>query len=114
MHAGVITRRVTHVPLRMITNSEIRRGTFDRLFKLGTINIQTAGINEYTGATESLVGLRNFKEIHDRLTSSIKLPRSSSVQTSVLSPSIEPGLLKILIEEMKKIRILFEDPEHQE
>ena len=113
MHAGVITRRATHVPFRMITNLEIRRGPFDRLFKLGTINIQTAGSIEYTVATENLVGLRNFKEIYDHLTSAIKRTLTCSHQKVEYPIPIDHEMLKSLLEEMKKIRILLEVPEHQ-
>jgi len=113
MHAGVITRRVTHVPLRMITNLEIRRDPFDRLFKLGTINIQTAGSNEYTGAIESLVGLRNFKEIYDRLTSAIKRTLTCSHQKVEDPIPIDDEMLKSLLEEVKKLRYLLEHPKRQ-
>ena len=72
MHAGVITRSTTHIPFQMITNLKLRRSPLDRLFKLGTIDIQTAGQAERHGATESLFGLRNYKEIYDRVTTSIR------------------------------------------
>jgi membrane protein YdbS with pleckstrin-like domain len=72
MHSGVITRSLTHVPFQMITNLKLRRTPLDRLFKLGTIDIQTAGQAEHHGTTESLIGLRNYKEIYDKVTISIK------------------------------------------
>jgi membrane protein YdbS with pleckstrin-like domain len=71
MHAGVITRSMTHVPFQMITNLRLRRDPLDRLFKLGTIDIQTAGQAEHHGTTESLIGLRNYKEIYDKVTAFI-------------------------------------------
>ena len=71
IHAGVITRSMTHVPFQMITNLRLRRSPLDRLLKLGTIDIQTAGQAEHHGATESLIGLRNYKEIYDKVTMSI-------------------------------------------
>jgi membrane protein YdbS with pleckstrin-like domain len=76
MHAGVITRSMTHIPFQMITNLKLRRSPLDRLFKLGTIDIQTAGQAEHHGATESLIGLRNYKEIYDRVTTSIRQNRN--------------------------------------
>lgn len=40
---GVITKTRKVVPYRTITNLEIKRGPYDRLLNIGTIEIQTAG-----------------------------------------------------------------------
>jgi membrane protein YdbS with pleckstrin-like domain len=72
MHAGVVTRSVTHVPLRMITNLKVHRGPFDRLFGLGTIDIQTAGTIEGNNVAESLVGLCNFREVYDHMSAALR------------------------------------------
>jgi membrane protein YdbS with pleckstrin-like domain len=113
MHSGVITRRVTHVPFRMITNLEIRRGPFDRLFGLGTINIQTASSKDQTSATETLVGLDCYKQIYDQLCSSVNRPQNKEMKESGTSSLFEHEILEILLNEMKKIRSLLEAPEGQ-
>jgi membrane protein YdbS with pleckstrin-like domain len=113
MHVGVITRSVTHVPFLMITNLKLRRSPFDRIFKLGTIDIQTAGHTEHHGATESLLGLRNYKEIYDRLAASIRQNHGSTFSTREkgMVSSCESEMLRILLREMKSIRILLENHE---
>lgn len=72
MHIGVITKTMKHVPYRTIINIKVKRGPFDRLFGLGTIDIQTAGRNRDGDAEESLEGLSNFKEVYNQLASAIR------------------------------------------
>jgi len=108
VHTGVLTRRVTHVPLQRITNLEVLRGPLDRVLGLGTINIQTAGSTEQTRATECLVGLDNFKEAFDQITSGITRTQNAEVANNNTSPEIKHEKLDSLIEEMKKIRNLLE------
>lgn len=109
MHAGVITRSVTHVPFKMITNLKVRRGPFDRLFELGTIDIQTAGKGEYHGATESLVGLRNFKEVYDYVTTAMRQNRDLSPTFQEKADSSDSEMLRNLLHEMKGIQDLLQD-----
>jgi membrane protein YdbS with pleckstrin-like domain len=111
MHAGVITRSVTHVPFQMITNLKVRRSPLDRLFKLGTIDIQTAGKGEHHGVTESLVGLRNFKDVYDHVTASMRQNRDLSfgLQDRKKVCSSELEMLRTLLQELKNIRMLLQD-----
>src|SRR5690606_38307370 len=55
--AGILTKSVKHVPYRIVTNLKVTRGPIDRLFGLGSLAIQTAGMSGTTGAEENLVGL---------------------------------------------------------
>lgn len=60
VNRGIITRSRKIVPYRTITNIEIKRGPFDRLFKIGTVEIQTAGISGSSGGPEErLDGVSN-------------------------------------------------------
>jgi len=112
VHTGVLTRRVTHVPLQRITNLEVLRGPLDRILGLGTIHIQTAGSNENSRATKCLVGLDNFKEVFDQITSGITRMQKAEVANKNTSPEIKHEMLDSLMEEMKKIRSLLEVHEH--
>lgn len=67
VRVGVISRSVKHVPYRAVTNLEVIRGPFDRLFGLGTLKVQTAGMSGQRGAEESLIGLPNVDEVYDRV-----------------------------------------------
>ena len=116
MHAGMMTRSVTHVPFQMIANLKILRDPLDRLLKLGTIEIQTTGAGDHHGARESLVGLKNFKEIYDLIAISIRqyhIPSPAAQENTGIS-LIEIETLKILLHEMKSIQhYLHDHAKHQ-
>jgi membrane protein YdbS with pleckstrin-like domain len=81
MRAGVITKTVKHVPLRTVTNLEVKQGPFDRLFGIGTLNIQTAGMGGTSAAEESLGGLRNFQEVYDQVAAALRRYRGAMAPT---------------------------------
>ncbi len=49
IHTGVITRKKTTIPFSRIQNVSIVQGPFDRLFKLYTVKIETAGLSAPSG-----------------------------------------------------------------
>ncbi|RMG32620.1 MAG: PH domain-containing protein [Methanobacteriota archaeon] len=58
VYRGVITKTRKVVPYRTITNIEIKRGIFDRMFGIGTVEIQTAGSsNPNRGPEERIDGI---------------------------------------------------------
>lgn len=63
---GIINITRKHVPFRTITNISSRAGLFDRLFRIGAVEIETAG---YSGATtsaeEKLEGITFYEELRD-------------------------------------------------
>ncbi|MDH4212334.1 MAG: PH domain-containing protein [Candidatus Thorarchaeota archaeon] len=63
---GIINITRKHVPFRTITNISSRAGLFDRLFGIGSIEVETAG---YSGATtsaeEKLEGITFYEELRD-------------------------------------------------
>ena len=56
VRAGIITKSVKHVPYRTVTNLVVKRGILDRLFGLGTLNIQTAGMSGSNNTAEESSG----------------------------------------------------------
>jgi membrane protein YdbS with pleckstrin-like domain len=81
VRAGVITKTVKHVPFRTVTNLEVKQGPFDRLFGIGTLNIQTAGMGGTSAAEESLGGLRNFEEVYDQVATELRRYRAALAPT---------------------------------
>ncbi len=58
VNRGIITKTRKIVPYRTITNIEIKRGPFDRILGIGTIELQTAGFSSNKmGPEERLDGL---------------------------------------------------------
>ena len=64
---GIINITRKHVPFRTITNIASRAGVFDRLFRIGTVEIQTAGYSGgptgQSGPEEKLEGIKFYQEL---------------------------------------------------
>jgi membrane protein YdbS with pleckstrin-like domain len=64
---GIITITRRHVPFRTITNISSRAGPFDRLFKIGSVHIETAGYSgpNQKGPEEKIAGVVFYEEVRD-------------------------------------------------
>lgn len=63
---GIINITRKHVPFRTITNISSRAGLFDRLFGIGSVEIETAGFSGPTStAEEKLEGITFYEELRD-------------------------------------------------
>lgn len=110
MHVGVITKTVKHVPIRTITNLKVKRGPFDRLFNLGTIDIQTAGRSGENGAEESLVGLSDVREVYNKITSKLRMVRTRNATSGDDDNGFPEGyFLAEMIELLQQIRTLLDN-----
>lgn len=72
---GLFTISEKHVPYRTVTNIDMRAGPFDRLFSIGTIEIQTAGGRGRTieeTAEEKLEGIKVYKEVRDYILTQLR------------------------------------------
>ncbi|MFW9887500.1 MAG: PH domain-containing protein [Candidatus Thorarchaeota archaeon] len=92
---GIITVTEKHVPFRTITNISSKAGPLDRLFGIGTVEIQTAG---YSGGTqpgkqaeERLEGLHMFESVRDFVLRELRRYTGQYVTgTEVIAPSDQP------------------------
>lgn len=111
MHVGVITKTVKHVPFRTVTNLKIKRGPFDRIFGLGTIDVQTAGRSGESGAEESLVGLSDVREVYNQIVSQLRrLPSGQSVSSGhEVREFSGRTTVEDMIEELQRIRKLIKE-----
>ncbi|MHA1862740.1 MAG: PH domain-containing protein [Candidatus Thorarchaeota archaeon] len=88
-----ITRK--HVPFRTITNISSRAGPVDRLFGIGTVEIQTAGFSGGAGGQggpeEKLEGITFFEEVRDFILQELRKFRDPYVVgTEIVSPHEDP------------------------
>ncbi len=108
VRVGIITQSVKHVPFRTVTNLTVNRGPFDRLFGLGTLNVQTAGMSGQKGAEESLIGLSNFQEVYERVAEALRRYRGAMAPDQAgeeLAPAMADGqLLADILREVRAIR----------
>ena len=115
MHVGMWTKSVKHVPYRRVTNLNVMGGILDRLFGLGTLKIQTAGMSGTTGAEENLEGLDNVQEVYDMVVTELRRFRGSMAPTAA-EEEIEPAAastdaLSAILTEVRAIRHALEKGE---
>ena len=90
---GIFTITRRHVPFRTITNISSKAGPLDRLFKIGSVHIETAG---YSGASqkgpeEKLSGIVFYEEVRDFILKELRKFKEPYVTgTEVVYPTEEP------------------------
>lgn len=72
---GVITHSEAVVPFRTVVNIDLKRGPFDRLLGLGSLQIHTAGYSQSSSAEASLVGLEDYERWHEVLQQALRETR---------------------------------------
>ena len=109
---GLINITRKHVPFRTITNIQSVAGPFDRLFGIGSIEIETAGGSgsAFQSAEEKLEGLTFFEELRDFILMELRKFKDPYVtgtevsqryedrEVSVETGSIEDEILLVLRE----------------
>ena len=90
---GIINRTIKHVPFRTITNVSSRYGIFDRIFGIGTCEIETAGKSgQQTGPEEKIEGIRNFREVRDVVLEELRKFRTQYATTTEPIQPVEDSL----------------------
>ncbi len=71
---GIVTITRKHVPFRSITNVSTRTGPFDRLFRIGNIEIETAGYSGpyQEGPEEKIAGIAFYEELRDYILNELR------------------------------------------
>ncbi len=89
---GIINITRKHVPFRTITNIASRAGLFDRLFGIGSVEIETAGFSGTTqSAEEKLEGITFYEELRDFILRELRRFKDPYVTgTEVVLPEEEP------------------------
>ncbi len=108
---GIINKMEKHIPFRTITNVSSRYGVYDRLFGIGTVEIETAGKSgQQTGPESKIEGIQNFFEVRDIILKRIRKFRGSyTTTTEVEQPPVEyfppeNQFYKDLLSELKEIK----------
>jgi len=90
---GIITITRRHVPFRTITNISSRAGPFDRLFKIGSVHIETAGYSgaNQKGPEEKISGVVFYEEVRDFILKELRKFKEPYVTgTEVVIPTGKP------------------------
>ena len=119
---GIINKSEKHVPYRTVTHIDMRAGPFDRLFNIGTIEIQTAG-GKHTldeQAEEKLEGIKIYREVRDYILTQLRQFQATDgtgasiatlADTRVSKISSEPieSISLQMLSELKEIKGLLKD-----
>jgi membrane protein YdbS with pleckstrin-like domain len=87
---GIVTITRKHLPFRTITNISSRTGPFDRLFKIGSVQIETAGYSgpSQKGPEEKISGIVFYEEVRDFILKELRKFREPYVTgTEVVLPT---------------------------
>ncbi len=103
VHKGIITKTEKAVPFRTVTNIEIKRGPFDRVFGIGCVKVHTAGSsNANTGAEENLIGLISPDEIKETILERMRLLNPPDF-TSMIASQPDNTRLKPILDELQDL-----------
>ncbi len=89
---GLINKTEKHVPYRTVTHISMRSGPFDRLFNIGTIEIQTAGgasSSLESMAEEKLEGIIIYREVRDYILTQLRLFQQQEKEDSTVDNSVQ-------------------------
>jgi membrane protein YdbS with pleckstrin-like domain len=109
---GIFTITRRHVPFRTITNISSKAGPLDRLFKIGSVHIETAGYSgpNQKGPEETLGGIVFYEEVRDFILKELRKFKEPYVTgTEVVIPREEPvpkmlGLDDEMLTTLREIR----------
>jgi uncharacterized protein len=109
IHKGIMTKTVQNIPFRAITDFALVRTLYDRILKIGSIKIQTAGKSVQSGGSQYegvLGGLADFDSLYNELRTKIRLlhPVSDTVTTVDTPRPSQDFLLKEILNELKEVR----------
>lgn len=109
---GVFWRRYVTVPYTKITNVDVSQGPVQRMYKIGTVHVQTAGAGGQQGARAELLilGIKDFNEmknaIMDRVVGHVTI---GAIDTTETPPVVnDSNTMKSILEEVTSIRKLLE------
>jgi membrane protein YdbS with pleckstrin-like domain len=106
IESGVWWKRIKTIPFRMITDIKAIQGPLARVFDLGGLHVQTAGMGAQNIAEGILRGVSDYKEKQAEILKRIReySPRGE-IKTTLEEPiESEEKLLKEMLTELREIR----------
>jgi membrane protein YdbS with pleckstrin-like domain len=90
---GIVSITRKHVPFRTITNISTTAGPLDRLFGIGSVEIETAGYSgQRMGPEEKLTGVPFYEEVRDFILQELRKHRGQyALTTEVVRREEEPA-----------------------
>jgi membrane protein YdbS with pleckstrin-like domain len=93
---GIVSVTRKHVPFRTITNISTTAGPLDRLFGIGSVEIETAGYSgQRRGPEEKLSGISFYEEVRDFILQELRRYRGQYALTTEVVPREEEPVPKL-------------------
>lgn len=113
-NGGVFWRKHVTVPTWKITHMDVTQGPLQRVFRLGTIHVQTAGAGGAQGAQAELrlVGIRDLEGVKEAITERIRGYEADREAPGVAphpASGGEPQILPEILRELQTIRTLLQN-----
>lgn len=114
MNCGVFWKKRVTVPFRKITNVDISQGPLERMYNMGTIDVQTAGAGGAPGAQAELrfSGIRDLDDLKERIMDGMRghiaAPSVISAGDETSDDKSELSLLSDILTEIKAVRSALE------
>ncbi len=117
---GLLNITKKHVPFRTITNIASRAGPLDRLFGIGTVEIETAGYSgaNQQGPEEKLEGLTFYEEVRDYVLQELRKYRHPYATSTEIIPGVEEPIPDIpdslddeILKTLREIRDILKEKE---
>ena len=107
---GIINKEVKHIPFRTITNVSSRFGVYDRMFGIGTFQIETAGKSGHLSGPEAKIeGIQNYFEVRDVILNMIRKFRGqyatiTEIEPTKPTPITKQGFHREMLVELREIK----------
>jgi len=117
---GLLNITKKHVPFRTITNIASRAGPLDRLFGIGTVEIETAGYSgaNQQGPEEKLEGLVFYEEVRDFVLQELRRYRHPYATATEIIPGVDEPIPDIpdslddeILKTLREIRDILREKE---
>lgn len=113
VYSGWLVQSVRHVPYRMVTNIEVKRGVLDRWLGIGTLNVETAGNSDPNKRAEAqLLGLEDVQAVYEEVAGCLRAfdeaqqsaPWERTRRPASGAGEEEEGVLLAILAELKALR----------
>jgi uncharacterized membrane protein YdbT with pleckstrin-like domain len=109
---GVVNKTEKHVPFRTVTNISTRYGLLDKLFGIGTVEIETAGKSgQSPGPEEKIEGITNYVDMRDTILDELRKFRSQ--YTTGTEPAIaktsDNDVASAILSELREIKTILQN-----
>ncbi|MHB1295744.1 MAG: PH domain-containing protein [Anaerolineae bacterium] len=107
---GLLTKTEKIVPYAKVTNVELKRGIWDRLLGLGTLQIHTAGFSQQTNAEAVLSGLDDWEGVRRQVMARVHAhktedeARPGALEGAGAIPQDAAPYLRDLLDEVRGVR----------